>query len=123
MIRRPPRSTRTDTLFPYTTLFRSSLQPKCAASGRGDAGPVEGRSAHRLMPGSADGGPLPSRLCAVGPLLRRFDEHLDRGAGDDGAVSARFIGNVATALPRPHTHVISAERLVGKEGVSTCRLR
>src|SRR3546814_13826849 len=26
MIRRPPRSTRTDTLFPYTTLFRSILQ-------------------------------------------------------------------------------------------------
>src|SRR3546814_10823642 len=28
MIRRPPRSTRTDTLFPYTTLFRSGL-PLC----------------------------------------------------------------------------------------------
>src|SRR3546814_16408950 len=27
MIRRPPRSTRTDTLFPYTTLFRSNFQP------------------------------------------------------------------------------------------------
>src|SRR3546814_10364174 len=27
MIRRPPRSTRTDTLFPYTTLFRSSCDP------------------------------------------------------------------------------------------------
>src|SRR3546814_13361697 len=26
MIRRPPRTTRTDTLFPYTTLFRSQLQ-------------------------------------------------------------------------------------------------
>src|SRR3546814_13873364 len=26
MIRRPPRSTRTDTLFPYTTLFRSLLR-------------------------------------------------------------------------------------------------
>src|SRR3546814_6228350 len=26
MIRRPPRSTRTDTLFPYTTLFRSCLR-------------------------------------------------------------------------------------------------
>src|SRR3546814_3126304 len=26
MIRRPPRSTRTDTLFPYTTLFRSASQ-------------------------------------------------------------------------------------------------
>src|SRR3546814_2696500 len=31
MIRRPPRSTRTDTLFPYTTLFRSvSSQAGCA---------------------------------------------------------------------------------------------
>src|SRR3546814_1280409 len=29
MIRRPPRSTRTDTLFPYTTLFRST-GPGCA---------------------------------------------------------------------------------------------
>src|SRR3546814_8681045 len=27
MIRRPPRSTRTDTLFPYTTLFRSQSDP------------------------------------------------------------------------------------------------
>src|SRR3546814_3417434 len=27
MIRRPPRSTRTDTLFPYTTLFRSAFIP------------------------------------------------------------------------------------------------
>src|SRR3546814_13490192 len=29
MIRRPPRSTRTDTLFPYTTLFRSRRDGKC----------------------------------------------------------------------------------------------
>src|SRR3546814_19482894 len=28
MIRRPPRSTRTDTLFPYTTLFRSAEVPR-----------------------------------------------------------------------------------------------
>src|SRR3546814_6244005 len=28
MIRRPPRSTRTDTLFPYTTLFRSAGRPE-----------------------------------------------------------------------------------------------
>src|SRR3546814_9330204 len=32
MIRRPPRSTRTDTLFPYTTLFRSALQSKLGAA-------------------------------------------------------------------------------------------
>src|SRR3546814_6636762 len=33
MLRRPPRSTRTDTLFPYTTLFRSAIE---AAGGGGD---------------------------------------------------------------------------------------
>src|SRR3546814_5258200 len=32
MIRRPPRSTRTDTLFPYTTLFRSSRSVDYASS-------------------------------------------------------------------------------------------
>src|SRR3546814_13414941 len=31
MIRRPPRSTRTDTLFPYTTLFRSSFELSSAS--------------------------------------------------------------------------------------------
>src|SRR3546814_21067718 len=31
MIRRPPRSTRTDTLFPYTTLFRSRIAPRVVA--------------------------------------------------------------------------------------------
>src|SRR3546814_9625684 len=34
MIRRPPRSTRTDTLFPYTTLFRSSSNPTVGFSAR-----------------------------------------------------------------------------------------
>src|SRR3546814_13666310 len=31
MIRRPPRSTRTDTLFPYTTLFRSRFSSECSS--------------------------------------------------------------------------------------------
>src|SRR3546814_8164166 len=37
MIRRPPRSTRTDTLFPYTTLFRSIRSAPTGRSGRGTA--------------------------------------------------------------------------------------
>src|SRR3546814_2190418 len=45
MIRRPPRSTRTDTLFPYTTLFRSPdllQRPRQAAALRhGQAGDAE----------------------------------------------------------------------------------
>src|SRR3546814_2914332 len=45
MIRRPPRSTRTDTLFPYTTLFRSPASTRssrpatCAAANRWWCGP------------------------------------------------------------------------------------
>src|SRR3546814_1748481 len=38
MIRRPPRSTRTDTLFPYTTLFRSAPLPAGAARQTGGRG-------------------------------------------------------------------------------------
>src|SRR3546814_1067718 len=41
MIRRPPRSTRTDTLFPYTTLFRS--RPTARRRGRVAAAVVQGR--------------------------------------------------------------------------------
>src|SRR3546814_8994983 len=57
MIRRPPRSTRTDTLFPYTTLFRSRLHllrldaARQAGRGhhrdpRGDPAPVERSEEH-----------------------------------------------------------------------------
>src|SRR3546814_3828070 len=50
MIRRPPRSTRTDTLFPYTTLFRSRDAQRarllrgclCAQQGRPPVGPYVG---------------------------------------------------------------------------------
>src|SRR3546814_17386916 len=38
MIRRPPRSTRTDTLFPYTTLFRSIHALSAASSSRSCSG-------------------------------------------------------------------------------------
>src|SRR3546814_6238275 len=39
MIRRPPRSTRTDTLFPYTTLFRSARERRVGAARRMDDQP------------------------------------------------------------------------------------
>src|SRR3546814_14980669 len=41
MIRRPPRSTRTDTLFPYTTLFRSELLAHAIDVGRGPGGRMD----------------------------------------------------------------------------------
>src|SRR3546814_5343078 len=69
MIRLPPRSTRSDTLFPYTTLFRSSAHFKPGPSGsnrsshlsgdryrRGDRGdaPPHLASDHNLLCGDGD---------------------------------------------------------------------
>src|SRR3546814_1177222 len=55
MIRRPPRSTRTDTLFPYTTLFRSPADRKSVCeflAGRTRrAGPLRGYSPVQCIPG------------------------------------------------------------------------
>src|SRR3546814_4983971 len=42
MIRRPPRSTRTDTLFPYTTLFRSNAAQKAFPTWRAYPAPKRG---------------------------------------------------------------------------------
>src|SRR3546814_17307417 len=68
MIRRPPRSTRTDTLFPYTTLFRShapgglpqrggTLPPGLSEMRRVDCGPALVRrfppGRHRQVAGCA----------------------------------------------------------------------
>src|SRR3546814_17473224 len=46
MIRRPPRSTRTDTLFPYTTLFRSSVAADNLCSGTKPAPITETRTSY-----------------------------------------------------------------------------
>src|SRR3546814_6713844 len=43
MLRRPPRSTRTDTLFPYTTLFRSRSGGHAVRTGTGARHQVEPR--------------------------------------------------------------------------------
>src|SRR3546814_1785579 len=50
MIRRPPRSTRTDTLFPYTTLFRSR-DGDDGRRGRRDARPFARRARGRIAAG------------------------------------------------------------------------
>src|SRR3546814_13531434 len=72
MIRRPPRSTRTDTLFPYTTLFRSLPCSKAEV-------PMAGQSRHWH---GAWGFPLPSFCCwwraciSVGlSRIQRSEEH------------------------------------------------
>src|SRR3546814_13444823 len=74
MIRRPPRSTRTDTLFLYTTLFRSCSTPESKVRSRlievGVSPPMAGCMAERVV----------DRLSYA--QLRRLGE-LGRIAGDD----------------------------------------
>src|SRR3546814_18269555 len=81
MIRRPPRSTRTDTLFPYTTLFRSGFrrhgaEPRRRAAGtaRDDGGARTPRAADpdvrdRLRGASAHDPHTPDRASDLLPRL------------------------------------------------------
>src|SRR3546814_4568169 len=67
MIRRPPRSTRTDTLFPYTTLFRSQDADRRLPPARADP-----RGAQGLTRGSRQpGGRRENRRNSQAPRRRR----------------------------------------------------
>src|SRR3546814_1300411 len=66
MIRRPPRSTRTDTLFPYTTLFRSRQHGRQHPARPGGGA----EAARREVPVDR---PRPDRY--LGPFRRRSEEH------------------------------------------------
>src|SRR3546814_11366892 len=73
MIRRPPRSTRTDTLFPYTTLFRSG----CAGGARGSGPAARRGAARRAVPAPCGGGvgrPRPAQRRGGG-TCGRSEEH------------------------------------------------
>src|SRR3546814_21031486 len=74
MRRRPPRSTRTDTLFPYTTLFRSVRRPQRVDPGEPAAAGALGirLCAGRQQHGSPPAGlPAPARLAGRTFLLTR----------------------------------------------------
>src|SRR3546814_13426845 len=74
MIRRPPRATRTDTLFPDTTLFRSPGQ----AIGRvGVAAPEQLDKGRRIDERrSIEGAPAAHELSDPGPFIRRAHKAL-----------------------------------------------
>src|SRR3546814_1003632 len=81
MIRRPPRSTRTDPLFPYTTLFRS--RRTTALPGRRNARSPAAHSwikAQRTAPGQA---PAPRRDGNVRPFLAAAIGDGDPGGSSD----------------------------------------
>src|SRR3546814_17142903 len=70
MIRRPPRSTRTDTLFPYTTLFRSRVAAGDGTRGAGGAGD-RGDTARAGAPPDACADGRATRRSAAGGMKDR----------------------------------------------------
>src|SRR3546814_1866651 len=80
MIRRPPRSTRTDSLFPYTTLFRSG-DKIIAESIREEENPLsktEHPAANGLRQGSTVPPILPPSPLRFAPLRRQQNRHAHR---------------------------------------------
>src|SRR3546814_19584926 len=76
MILRPPRSTRTDTLFPYTTLFRSVLHDEVEPPAQ-NVGALLGQQPAPRRPGLLGRGDGPARL--GGAHLGNGAQHLARG--------------------------------------------
>src|SRR3546814_19136938 len=99
MSRRPPRSTRTDTLFPYTTLFRSCPTRSCADPRPLLLSPATGQREWSQADSPAAAPPL------AGAIRFPLDPYLCPK------------GFEYTLLSR------SEERRVGKECVSKCRSR
>src|SRR3546814_14032351 len=126
MIRRPPRSTRTDTLFPYTTLFRSLQQRN------------EGLQVGQLLLVDENIGVLELDLELLGVgheigreiaaielhALDRFElgrEALRLLDCDDALIADLLHGSSENAAD--FSIARSANRRVGNECVSTCRYR
>src|SRR3546814_12044815 len=95
MIRRPPRSKRTDTLFPYTTLFRAHGQESTGLPANRCIFAVAGLVAGGACPGKCFGLVQQAGRCGI----------------DTGCAGGRAVAGG------------SDEGRVGKGGVSTCRTR
>src|SRR3546814_17743759 len=122
MIRRPPRSTRTDTLFPYTTLFRSFHVGLLA----GDDGVAHGQTLRREDVGLLTVFIFDERdeSRAIGVIFQTLDggRHVPLATleVDEAVLLLVTAGDTA----RGHMALVvarSARSRVGKEWFSTCR--
>src|SRR3546814_19441265 len=107
MIRRPPRSTRTDTLFPYTTLFRSCVRLKERLNSSAPHGKRPGKSnaSQKVARGKRKGRSAPITDSSVRGRRRSDQERsiplsvellvVDDGSTDDSPQRARAAGATA----------------------------
>src|SRR3546814_5396660 len=105
MIRRPPRSTRTDTLFPYTTLFRSAVRRAL----RDDPGRAAGKHQERAVPdvrrglqvvepGQRLGGGLPAVRADGGGDQRAVVVRAAEGGGMNRPFATAVVNGLLVAL-------------------------
>src|SRR3546814_1710631 len=113
MIRRPPRSTRTDTLFPYTTLFRSRGHERRTVVARRLDPPARAAQGERSQPALATGPAdrRPARTAAAAPAGQRMGRAAAGQLGGDAAVArrrraAREIGRASVGNPVPNADLI-----------------
>src|SRR3546814_15291191 len=122
MIRRPPRSTRTDTLCPYTTLFRSFLKV------------FEDAMVQRFLPLMAENSSERFKIGTVTPHSEKevlIDSRIDRNGAEPYRVAWRVreadgafkILDIVDAGVSMAITLRSEERRVGKACGSTCRSR
>src|SRR3546814_14261280 len=104
MIRLPPRSTRTDTLFPYTTLFRSAAD-------------YSRRSFEKATATMKSFASVKSPTEFFQLQSEFFSSTFDALASEAAKNSEAMLKLAGDVVQR------SEERRVGKEGVSTCRSR
>src|SRR3546814_2189230 len=82
MVRRPPRSTRTDTLFPYTTLFRSEVVPILNGTA------FKNKGVQPLLDAIVDFLPSPLDLPPTKGMNLKGDEEIERKVSDSEPFSA-----------------------------------
>src|SRR3546814_8100627 len=96
MIRRPPRTTRTDTLFPYTTLFRSRRTLHGGLAGHHRRQPDQ-RLSGRQVPGAGDGRAR-RRLADLHLDLRRHQRRLSRHRSEEHTSELQSLMRISYAV-------------------------
>src|SRR3546814_15279256 len=103
MIRRPPRSTRTDTLFPYTTLFRSATIP--AATGLAVRHHRDVAEFPGVAPGAGEGLTVDHRAAT------------EADAEIDVVEAVEIVPDAMQLFPQRRGQAVAAEKQIGRAHV------
>src|SRR3546814_4965531 len=133
MLRRPPRSTRTDTLCPYTTLFRSvpGYQPANAAPGAAQTAEAAGKTAENYVRDFALGREVSVTRNALGTVkrlsvavaLRNPETGKPRSAKEIAALEQLIKGAVGYDQGRGDVVAVSARKFVARSEEHTSELQ